>query len=183
MQDVLRNPLINPNEGLSITRTWPENPDLPLSLSEAKTYLKVDFDSEDSLISDLIEESVQEAETAYSIAIVPQTVVFTLSKWNKHVPFPITPFISLTSVTIDGTASTAYTLYGENSSKYLLMDAQGEGELKITYQAGWSALPADIKRHIRTMVANGYEYRDGSETLNREAMKRLAKYANMSYVV
>ena len=56
--------------GLSLLKTCEE---LPVSLVEAKVFLRIDTDEEDMLLQNLIETSVQAVEAYTSCALLTQT--------------------------------------------------------------------------------------------------------------
>ncbi|PFX11016.1 hypothetical protein AWC38_SpisGene25584, partial [Stylophora pistillata] len=60
--------------GLSLLKTCEE---LPVSLVEAKVFLRIDTDEEDMLLQNLIETSVQAVEAYTSCALLTQTWRFT----------------------------------------------------------------------------------------------------------
>lgn len=155
----------------------------PVTLAEAKAYLRVDSDDENALIRSLIAAGTTMAE-AYAVR---QFITGTYTLKCDDFPdlfgpivLPRTPFQSLTSIQYVGTGGTVTTLstdyYETNSddvsAKVVLKPNQEWPEVQsekyeavtVTYVAGYGDTPADVPETARTavllLVGHLYENRE-----------------------
>jgi len=64
-----------------------DHPDVePITLSEAKAYLKVEHDAEDVLITHLITAARQYVEGQYGYALITQTITAGYNSWKLRLP-------------------------------------------------------------------------------------------------
>lgn len=71
----------------------------PVSVDEAKAHLRIDFDDDDALISDLIEVVIDALESELRRAIVDQTWLLKLSAFPHHeIELPLPPLLAVESV-------------------------------------------------------------------------------------
>ena len=152
-----------------------------IPIEVCKAHLKVDYDFEDDLIKTYLEGIVYRVEEANGLAIIPnQTVSFELLQWSDRVAFPVNPAISIESVEINGEAVSDFEVLGQGFNKYIQLNNQGRGVLKVEYTAGTGANP-DMKNNLLEMLAIAYEYRDSSKATQTDAWKRMAKYRSYAY--
>lgn len=132
----------------------------PVTLPQMKEWLRVDFEIDDTIITDLITASRAGVEQYCNISIVEKTITVT-ADWNGEWELPYAPVKSVTSVQSntggDYTAETGYKMDGD-----LL---QFTGRVKIAYVAGMDEIPADLIADIKRVVAYLYEHR-GDEPLS-----------------
>jgi len=150
----------------------------PLTLTEVKNYLKVDFTTDDDLITLLIKSARQWVERHCNIGLLPQTVTELCDD------FPDTlsrsPVRSVLSISYKDSAGATQTWASGN----YIVDTYDEparirkayGVIKptlydeiarvtVVYTIGWDdagALPAPIKRAMLLTIANAYENREDS---------------------
>jgi uncharacterized phiE125 gp8 family phage protein len=159
--------------------------DEPLTLAEVKTFLKVDFDAEDALINVLISAARTSAEKYCQMAIMPQTIAETFSRfapWGLRLS--ISPLIEVEEITYKDTGGEVQTLsaavYGTDASMrpplvyripyndfpatFAVPDA-----VSVVYQAGYAdadAVPTPLKMAMLLMIAEWYDNRsDGVRTM------------------
>ena len=135
----------------------------PVTLAEAKLYLRIDGTDEDSAIAAMLAAAVGEAECIIHARLNSQSIV-----WAGAEPgvLPERP-VSAVSVTVDGTEV--------SSSLYLFAPSEGtgpafiewledfpEGEPTVTMTVGFSAqtLPAPIRQWILARTSTFYEQRE-----------------------
>jgi hypothetical protein len=105
----------------------------PISLTEAKLYLKVDSSADDALITDIIKAARQQIELYLSRALINQTWLYRLDKWpckykrdwwdgerdghinslistGDEIEIPKSPLSSVTHLKTYDDADTAYTM-------------------------------------------------------------------------
>lgn len=116
----------------------------PVTLSETKTFLNVDFNDEDTLITSLIKAGRQYIETTYNVALITQTVLFTLERFpqTKETSDPlaliepvIKPVQSVRFIEYYDGANQVQTLSGANYE--LIRDDYGWPQIHRAYNAIW----------------------------------------------
>lgn len=113
----------------------------PVTLTEAKNFMNIDFSDFDDLITMLIQASRMESERvtgkAYGAKVI-QVTGNTLTDKNGDVEkiYPITPFVSAVTW------------------------ADEDGNVDYRYNAGYNTLPVDLKLAILQRVATGFAYRE-----------------------
>lgn len=153
----------------------------PVTLAEAKLYLRIDDNAEDTLIEALISSAREWAETNTNKAIVAQTVVAYYDKPERTFELPIGNAVALTSLTNDGDAVTARLLFGNPSTVEITGDlpypANERQSVVITYTAGYATVPKRIKQAILILVADMYENREaqviGQSVAENSTLERL----------
>tara|TARA_R110002051_G_scaffold279881_1_gene341371 strand:- start:698 stop:1288 length:591 start_codon:yes stop_codon:yes gene_type:complete len=159
----------------------------PITLTEAKNYMKVDYTNDDTLIEDVLIPSAREmVEKMINKALITQTLKAYYSSFDNIVDLPYAPVQSVTSVkriqqntTTTLTVDSDYYVQGLDD-KFLLItspyssppgfspsDSFNGAELLVEYVAGYgtagSNVPAAIKEAIRKIVAFNYENRNEDE--------------------
>lgn len=159
----------------------------PITLTEAKAYMKVDYTNDDTLIEDvLIPSARQMVEKMLNKALITQTLKAYYTTFGKVVDLPYSPVQSVSSVkriqqntTTTLTVDSDYYVQGLDQ-KFLLIsspydlppghsptDSYKGAELLVEYVAGYgtaaSDVPAIIKEAIRKIVAFNYENRNEDE--------------------
>jgi uncharacterized phiE125 gp8 family phage protein len=141
----------------------------PLTLAEAKMYLRIDGDDEDLLIGDLIVAARMVAEEWLKRSLITQSWKLSYDDYiHELVPLPMGPVASVTSVVVSNRdASTQIiddAVYTLNSAKdALVLDTIVFGfRVEITYVAGYgsaAAVPKPVKQGMLEHIAAMYENR------------------------
>lgn len=149
----------------------------PVSLVEAKAYLKIDNTAEDGLITTLIGAARLHVEGVTGKALLAQSWRVVLDDWpdNGVVKLPVSPLISVTGITaVDdhgGSHDIALAQFLSEPDRLIvprvvvgmpmLQERQG---LEIDYVAGFGTepedVPADLRQALLGLVAHWYEHRD-----------------------
>jgi uncharacterized phiE125 gp8 family phage protein len=149
----------------------------PVSLAEAKAFLRVDDTAEDALIGTLITAARLHVEGVTGRALMHQTWRMVRDGWpvDRTIKLPVTPFASVVAVTAYDTAGTAHAvplaqfmdapdrllLPANVAGLPLMRDRQG---IEIDYVAGFGSapedVPVDIRQALLTLVAHWHEHRD-----------------------
>jgi uncharacterized phiE125 gp8 family phage protein len=163
-------------------RVSTEPADEPITVAEAKNFLRVFHADEDTLIGDLIREARQHVERLTGRAILTQSRTLTLDIAPSHrraILLPTYPVSAITSITSYSTAdagsTVATSVYRLDSESFppriVLKDGQDwpsglrpENALSIVYVAGYGTTPGDVKElglltAIRLLVSHWYERR------------------------
>lgn len=148
----------------------------PIALAEAKAWLKLDGDDEDALVSTLIAAARLHVESATGRALIAQSWRLVLDAWpdNRVVRLPVTPLLSLTSITaFDGDGiDHEMSLDGIDAGRAELLlpagiDAPALREhhgIEIDYVAGFGEdsedVPGPLKQALLLLMAYWFEHRD-----------------------
>ena len=176
----------------------------PITLTEAKAYMKVDYTNDDTLIEDvLIPSARQMVEKMINKSLITQTLKAYYTSFGEVVHLPYSPVQSVSSVKrIQQNTSTTLTVDSDYyvqglDEKFLIIsspysfshlghspsDSLTATELQVEYIAGYGAaasdVPAIIKEAIRKIVAFNYENRNEDEaglSIPTSAINLLNKY-------
>lgn len=149
----------------------------PVTLAEAKLYLRVDSTSEDSLITDIIVAARMSAEQWLKSSLISQSWKLVYNGYlEESITLPMGPVSSVSSVMIiDRDASTqvvpASNYYLNAAKTRLLFDNYVSGfAVEIIYNTGYGTaaqIPQPIKYGILAHIASMYDQRGfmGQENL------------------
>jgi uncharacterized phiE125 gp8 family phage protein len=141
----------------------------PLTLAEAKLYLRVDHNNDDTLIGDLIVAARMIAESWLKRSLITQSWKIAYDDYVcERIPLHMGPVNSITSVVIvnrDGTtqAISSTTYYLNAARDTLIIDNVIFGfRIEISYATGYgaaSAVPTPIKQGLLEHIAAMYDNR------------------------
>ena len=159
----------------------------PITTSEAKTYLKVDYTDEDTLIGMLISGIREQVEEFTGLGIAARDVEYFNDEIPEEIKLPYPVHDSITEVKINGTASTAYKKTGLTQiivypEEQFLSGEDNQG-IYIKYKV-LGTCPAGLKLEMLKILDEKYRNRgntfEGSiSELNENAYANLAKYCLM----
>ena len=149
----------------------------PVSLAEARAFLRVDDTAEDGLIGTLIGAARLHVEGVTGQALLAQSWRLVLDAWPDSgvVRLPVTPFCSLTVINVIDEAGMSHPLglaqFLTAPDRLVLpptvagMPAQRQRlGIEIDYVAGFAAtpaeVPADLKTALLVLVGYWFEHRD-----------------------
>lgn len=145
---------------------------LPVSLDEAKNFLRVGHDDDDEYITTLIRAMTWRIEDKAEIALSTQTLTAEWMWVNSYVWLPRPPFAAISGVTAydeyNNTTvitSSGYYVDGLTSIRVRFKEPQYR-RIRIEYSAGYgtaSDIPDDLKQYILQLVYQEYNQR-GSVT-------------------
>lgn len=141
----------------------------PITLAEAKLYLRVDSNSEDSLITDLIVAARMSAEAWLKSSLITQSWKLVYNDYlDDAVALPMSPIVNIASVVVVNRDATTQTISASNyylnaAKNMLLFDNYVSGfSIEITYNTGYgtaSQIPYPIKYGILAHIAAMYDER------------------------
>lgn len=157
--------------------------DEPVSLEEAKAYLKVDGSEEDLLISSLIITSRLHLEAALGLALITQSFRLVLDRWPKSgaIRIPVRPVQGIDEIRLrDGEGGVevldpaAYDVDVSSAPARIAwmagpppQPAKRMNGLEVDLVAGYGAspddVPAPLRQGLKMLVAHWYENRDPVE--------------------
>jgi uncharacterized phiE125 gp8 family phage protein len=138
----------------------------PISLSEAKAFLRVDHEDEDALIQTLISSARDRLETHLNITMIqrPMQVAVALGGTIK---LPRWPVISIDRVTVDDLTTDDFVADLRCRPARLTVGSSGSVcAIEIAFTAGYgiaaSDVPAPLRQAMLLLVSQGFEHRDGA---------------------
>ena len=149
----------------------------PVSLAEARAFLRVDDTAEDALITTLIGAARLHVEGVTGRALLAQSWRVVLDAWplDDQVKLPVTPFMAVTEITAYDASGAGHEVplaqFLSEPDRLLLprtvagmpvlRERQG---IEVDYVAGFGAepgdVPADIRQALLGLVAHWFEHRD-----------------------
>lgn len=146
----------------------------PVTVAEAKEYCKIDNDytGEDVLIEDLIKSSRIALEIFANISIVEKRLkVFSDS--DKTLWLPYSPVIEVESITNNFNDLIEF----DATIKYKIKLGQA-GPYYITYRAGFTPIPQDIKLAVLKQVLTDYDNRENFTVNNNSTVRSSSSLSN-----
>jgi len=147
----------------------------PVTLTEVKDQLAIDYDTDDDQLSSMIKAARQYCEEYTQKAFGAKTVDVYFDAEDTDFELPIGPFISLTSITrtVNGSNTTLttsdYLVYGRDYPRYQFNKVWTTCGVSpayhtVVYQAGYAdgACPEPIKQAIVKLTAELYENKENS---------------------
>jgi uncharacterized phiE125 gp8 family phage protein len=153
----------------------------PVSLAEAKGFLRVDDEAEDGFIGTLVTAARIHLESVTGRALVEQSWRVVLDAWPEGnvVALPVGPFMALDAITAFDVDDEAHVVplaqfvpeSGRGPAR-LFLPAQVKGMpamrqrlgIEIDYRAGYgadaTAVPADLRQAVLSLVGHWFEHRD-----------------------
>lgn len=119
----------------------------PVTDSEVKEYMKVDYADSDIVISQLIVAARQLLEEKYDIGIAGKTLEVIVDNTCGGIELPGAPIGNVTGMDRDGNAVTLTT----TGSYYKFVESPCLCYLKLTYTSGWDN-PSEVPLVFRTAI-------------------------------
>lgn len=155
----------------------------PVSLAEAKNYLRVEHDDDDALIAELITSARVQVEQAARRALITQSWRIVKDHWpaSGWIVSPVNPVQTIDAARVhplEGVAVSldldAFTLNAAAAPAILAFERSGvkqpgrtTGGIEIDVTAGYGGaaedVPAPLRQAIRLLLARSYEQRDRVE--------------------
>lgn len=129
-----------------------------VSTSEAKDFIRVDTSADDTIIGQMITQARIWCENYISRDIVAKNRTLYLASVNERFVLPFSPVASISSVTVEGTATTDYETYGLDD-KIISLNNLPSKEVKVTYVTSGQS-DSLLKQAITQLVATYYDNRN-----------------------
>lgn len=138
-----------------------------ITLSATKSYMKVDTSDDDTLISTLIEASIDMAERYANLTLRRKEYTFEFVDYGQEILLPYGPHVSVDAVRtkIDGVETTLatadYNVVGQDFKTLLLKGTVSAYQLEVDVTAGYgsASVPDLIKLALYKSVLSHYEDR------------------------
>ena len=154
----------------------------PITLADVKLYCKIDYDTEDTLITLLITGVREQIEKFTHLSLIAKTLIYFNEEINEEIILPYPEHSAITEVAINGTATTGYTKTG--LSQFIIYPTatyslgQNDQGIKITYTTTGNC-PEGIKIEMLRLLAEKYRQRGNTfEGATTELTEN--SYANLS---
>lgn len=129
-----------------------------LTTSEAKDFIRVDTSADDTIIGQMITQARIWCENYISRDIVAKNRTLYLASVNERFVLPFSPVASVSSVTVEGTATTDYETYGLDDT-IIALNMLPSKEVKVTYITSGQS-DSLLKQAISQLVATYYDNRN-----------------------
>jgi len=134
----------------------------PVTLAQAKAWLKVTHDDEDDIISALITAARQICEGYADLSFVERTVTAVVKNELDNIRLPYGPVGNITSIDdIDGNDVSGYIISGVAQKRLCYRCSYA----KVIYTAGYAVLPQQFKTALKMQLSWMYVHR-GDEDLS-----------------
>lgn len=161
----------------------------PVSLVDAKAFLKVGYADDDAIITSMIKSARQLLEKMLNISIAAKTMKVTFTHdgcYEYQIPYGPVGAISEAKFKYDveDTAeitTTSYTLIGDEFKQF----KGNSGWWTITYAAGYATAPDAIKQGILKQIAWMYENRGdnaGNGQVNPDVKYMLSGFSKNTWI-
>ena len=141
----------------------------PITINELKLYLKIDYTTDDTLLTELITAARQQAEEFCNRSFIAQTIDYYETDYSSPVRLPFPNHSAIISVKINDEAI-SYGVTGLNQFIVqlfgtVIVDSDTIKELKIQYTTT-GVITAAEKNAIMKCIADMYENRSMTITSN-----------------
>ncbi len=163
----------------------------PLSVAEAKLFLRIEHTADDALVTRAIAASREAAEQYLRSALLPQIWEYTVANpYRCEVRLPFGPAQSITSIVATDSAGEENTLDSDtyklsvDGSMVLFVNTPSSEKIAIRYSASVASdaatLPALIKQGMLHHIAAMLEQREGIVPLPMQSIACYMPYRKMS---
>lgn len=170
----------------------------PLTLSEAKAYLRIGYAGEDALVAELLASARARIEAELNLALIQRSLRVTYDMWPKQLlssgamRLPVRPAASLSAVRVfdrDGEAETVTSRFALTSGRQARLALTGampwpgrtHAGVEIDYVAGFGAdagdVADDLRLAVQRLLQHAYRSRESlSEPLPEDVAALLAPW-------
>jgi uncharacterized phiE125 gp8 family phage protein len=129
----------------------------PVTLQEAKDYMRISSDSENDLIEELITSARERIEKYTGLSLGLKTLKAYWFYFHIPAEIPYGPVTAINLVVNDNDVDLEYTARG---LQYKTLEAYSTQGLTIEYEAGFAVAPKGLKLAILKQVSTDYENRE-----------------------
>ena len=129
----------------------------PVTLQEAKDYMRISSESENDLIEELITSARERIEKYTGLSLGLKTLKAYWFYFHIPAEIPYGPITAINSVVDDNDVALEYTARG---LQYKTLEAYSTQGLTIEYEAGFTIVPKGLKLAILKQVSTDYENRE-----------------------
>lgn len=151
---------------------------IPITLTEVKQTLSIDFNDNDDYLTRLLEGAFKEVELFIQKGLKTKTIVQSYKTINGTVELMFSPVQSITSVKNFNNENVTYTTSHNNTK----LNAYSDSGIVITFVGGYTTLPTDIKNAIIDIVAIDYDNTVGDKEKAIAEVKHRLRHYRPKYV-
>lgn len=138
----------------------------PITLAQAKNYLKVDFDDDNDLITSLIASARVRLEKYAGVAMSARTLQV-VAYVDEFIELPYAPLNNITKVEYWDNGTWVEMSLGDyyilgTTYKKIYMVANNRMEYRFTYTCGYTTIPQPMITALYKLIADLYDYRESS---------------------
>lgn len=155
-----------------------------VTLQEAKDYLRVDYNEDDTLIQNLIDTARIRLEQYAGVAMTARTLQV-VAYVDYFIELPYFPINNITKVEywnqtnwVEITSPGGYVVLGTTTKKVQMVSPLCS-EYRFTYTCGYTDTPESMKTAILKMVGDLYEYRESSVEATKPSANLTTAYELM----
>lgn len=160
----------------------------PVTVAEAKSYCRVTTNTEDALFGTLITSAREAIEVATGLSLIPKNVTTYFNNISGNFDIPFGPIDVATFELFDmeqnalEITGTDLQLIGDEFPK---LAYPHYANLKATYEAGYTTIPADLKLAILDQVSYDYENRglDSDSGICHKTWKACQRHTRISPIL
>ena len=160
----------------------------PVTVAEAKSYCRVTTNAEDALFGTLITSAREAIEVATGLSLIPKNVTTYFNNISGNFDIPFGPIDVATFELFDmeqnalEVTGTDLQLIGDEFPK---LAYPHYANLKATYEAGYTTIPADLKLAILDQVSYDYENRglDSDSGICHKTWKSCQRWTRISPIL
>jgi len=155
----------------------------PITLVEAKNYLRVDYNEDDDLIEALITSSRVRLEQYAGVAMTPRTLQV-IAYVDELIELPYCPIGTILDVEYlsgsdwVGLGESDYIAIGVNTMKIVPVGFYSM-EFRFTYTCGYNDVPSSMKTAVYKLLSDLYEYRESSVESSKPSANLMTAYELM----
>lgn len=164
--------------------TFSSQGEMPLSVSDVKLWMRREgVSAEDVLVSELIEDVIDEMMRITNISLVSQTITAVYNSYGRQINLPYSPITSVTSVkTLDEGTETTLTVtddYYLQGDTLMMKNLQDTG-LEVVYTSD-GYFPNGLRRAVYQAILTTYNDREdnvlgGVTKIPNNSRKRALRY-------
>lgn len=168
---------------MDIKRTTIDGSSEPVTATEVKNYLKIDFTDDDTLIETIISGVREMAEQKTGLSLIPSTIVyFEDSDYDDEIRLPYPEHNAVTAVTQNGEDILSDCIITGETEKVVKLPYIYDG-IKITYTT-LGTCPAGVKLALLKAIADIYEKRGNTfegaiAELSENSIAMLTRYMKL----
>ena len=168
---------------MDIKRTTIDGSSEPVTATEVKSYLKIDFTDDDTLIETIISGVREMAEQKTGLSLIPSTIVyFEDSDYDDEIRLPYPEHNDVTEVIQNSEDITADCIITGETEKVVKLPYIYDG-IKITYTT-LGTCPAGVKLALLKAIADIYEKRGNTfegaiAELSENSIAMLTRYMKL----
>lgn len=160
----------------------------PVTVAEAKSYCRVTTNTEDALFGTLITSAREAIEVATGLSLIPKNVTTYFNNISGNFDIPFGP-INVATFELFDMEQNALEITGTDlqliGDEFPKLAFPHYGNLKATYEAGYTTIPADLKLAILDQVSYDYENRglDSDSGICHKTWKACQRHTRISPIL